>query len=124
VAFAMNYWQITASRVQNNAPGQPASRPAQTKGEKGDAPVQSQASAGLKTSGSPEQLESEQAPCLRFEELYTQSPEQWPGAKGPASNGSGDGSSRASDKVLRMMQASPNLTMAQMKAILQVDRFE
>jgi hypothetical protein len=144
VAFAMNYWQITASRVQNHAPGQPASRPA---GPKGDAPVQPQASLGLagglnggragkKTSdaqlGAPGQQETKQEEglnsCLRFEDLYTQPPDQWPGARRSDTSGSKNGltpgADLLSDKMTRMLQASPNLTMAQMKAILKVERFE
>lgn len=35
----------------------------------------------------------------------------------------GSGEPSMADKVVDMMQTSPNLTMAHMKAILQIDRF-
>jgi len=114
----MNYWQITASHVQRSAPGQPAakpSRPGSTLPVQSQTPEVSQRSSENRTLSVEALTEDGLAPKLSFEEMYTRHSSQLP---------AGGGSDRASDKVMRMMQVSPNLTMEQVKAILKVDRFE
>lgn len=100
VDASVNYWRATASRVQQTPPKQPA-LPSETVAKTG-APVQ------------PAQLG-------RVGGMAPQNPaaipqEQPRHTKNPYNAGSAGG-----DKALLMLQASPNLTFQQMKAILQSD---
>lgn len=99
MAFATNYWHITANHVQRTAQPKASSRSA--------------ASAENQPAPQPQVTPSGQ---LRQKEAWAMpTPTYQPQAGLPES---------MSDQVVRMMQMSPNLTLEQVKAILKVGSFE
>ena len=100
MAFASNYWHITASHVQRTA-------------QQPKALSRSVASAENSPAPKPQVAVSEQP---RPHQVWAM-----PSQPAPTQMRTFEG---LNDQVVRMMQTSPNLTLEQVKAILKVGSFE